>query len=638
MGYLKSIGTAFIYTALLLAVITFLPGLPPDAKFSEYSITPPTKLSGKLNNNRINGIEFLHIGKLKGPESFDSYNGELYAGLQGGYVVKIDEKGIIPFVKFGGKCDGILQYYECGKVLGIKFDKKGNLYVIDTYLGIFKVDRSGNYEKIIDISKRIDNKIPRIPNSLDIAENGDIFWTDSSADFPLYDAVYSIFINPSGRLFRYNAATKTNEVLLENLGFSNGVKLSKDESFLIIAETLTSRIIKYNLKGAKAGQQEILLEGLPGLPDNIHTDNHGGFLVSLYTYVDSENPQLMQILMPHPYLRKMIVRLFTLIEAPFKLIQNVYPNFYTERIIHAIGSFETVNVLVEPISVILHLDSKGKLVDAAYLINEVNTLSSAFIHKGYLWFGSPHNEYVARVPLKQVFPHLAQKEKLMHHSNIQDTKERPKTHSTTVKPQTVKTPTVQTLSTTEKPITKTARSTETSTSIGTSPKTSTNQEKIATSKPSTTSVPSTTVKPSTASVLSTTSKPSTTSVPSTTVKPSTVSVPSTTVKPSTTSVPSTTVKPSITSKTTPTQKATTGATKPTAKSNTETTPKSNNKEIKSETAKNKVISDVKSENIKEINSKSEINKRTVQNNQFKAQKQEDQNTESPNINNNNIPK
>lgn len=55
-------------------------------------------------NNRLNEIEFLHVGKLKGPEAFDSYNGELYTGLEGGYVVKIDEKGIVPFVKFGGKC------------------------------------------------------------------------------------------------------------------------------------------------------------------------------------------------------------------------------------------------------------------------------------------------------------------------------------------------------------------------------------------------------------------------------------------------------------------------------------------------------------------------------------------------------
>lgn len=95
--------------------------------------------------------------------------------------------------------DGVLQYHECGKVLGIKFDKKGNLYVIDTYLGIFKVDPNGNYQKIIDISKPIANKIPQIPNSLDVAENGDIFWTDSSSDFPLYDGIFSLLANPSGR-------------------------------------------------------------------------------------------------------------------------------------------------------------------------------------------------------------------------------------------------------------------------------------------------------------------------------------------------------------------------------------------------------------------------------------------------------
>lgn len=81
----------------------------------------------------------------------------------------------------------------------MKFDKKGNLYVVDTYLGIFKVDQSGNYQKIIDISKPIANKIPKIPNSLDVAENGDIFWTDSSTDFSLYDGVYTMLADPSGR-------------------------------------------------------------------------------------------------------------------------------------------------------------------------------------------------------------------------------------------------------------------------------------------------------------------------------------------------------------------------------------------------------------------------------------------------------
>ena len=36
MGYLKSVGTVIIYVSFFLAVITFLPGLPPEAEYSEY--------------------------------------------------------------------------------------------------------------------------------------------------------------------------------------------------------------------------------------------------------------------------------------------------------------------------------------------------------------------------------------------------------------------------------------------------------------------------------------------------------------------------------------------------------------------------------------------------------------------------
>ena len=36
MGYLKSVGTAIVYISLSLAVITFIPGLPPETEFVEY--------------------------------------------------------------------------------------------------------------------------------------------------------------------------------------------------------------------------------------------------------------------------------------------------------------------------------------------------------------------------------------------------------------------------------------------------------------------------------------------------------------------------------------------------------------------------------------------------------------------------
>lgn len=100
-------------------------------------------------------------------------------------------------VKFA---DGIWQEHICGRPLGLKFDKKGNLYVVDAYYGIFKVNvATKEYVNIVNMTKPIDGKIPVIPNNIDVAENGDLYWTISSTDFPLYDGLYTFLANPSGR-------------------------------------------------------------------------------------------------------------------------------------------------------------------------------------------------------------------------------------------------------------------------------------------------------------------------------------------------------------------------------------------------------------------------------------------------------
>lgn len=96
--------------------------------------------------------------------------------------------------------DGIWQEHKCGRPLGLKFDKKGNLYVADAYYGIFQVNvATGEYKNIVNVTKPIDGKVPRLPNSIDVAKNGDIYWTDSSTDFSLYDIMMILLTNPSGR-------------------------------------------------------------------------------------------------------------------------------------------------------------------------------------------------------------------------------------------------------------------------------------------------------------------------------------------------------------------------------------------------------------------------------------------------------
>ncbi|XP_015518729.2 adipocyte plasma membrane-associated protein [Neodiprion lecontei] len=408
MGYLKSIGTTFIYIGLFLALITFLPGLPPDAQFAEYNISPPQQfLTDALKlNNRLDDAEILFEGKLKGPESFTSRNGELFTTLHGGDIVKIIGHHIVPIAKFGRPCDGVWMEKECGRPLGLQFDKNGILYVADPYNGIFKVDvMTGEYDMIVDISKPIEGKLPLLANSLDIAANGDIYWTDSSQDFILQDGVYTCLANPAGRLIKYDSSTERNTVLVANLGFANGVKLSKDESFVVVAETMTSRLSKFHLKGDKAGTAEIFIQGLPGLPDNIHTDGGDGFLVSLIVTADADHPILVQSLAPHPYIRKMLARILYLLEAPFKLVEDAYPNCYTKRAVHWIGHFESVKFLQHESVVVLRIGFDGKITDVLYTSDgKISGISSAYILKDYLYLGSPYNEYLARVPLKRAFP------------------------------------------------------------------------------------------------------------------------------------------------------------------------------------------------------------------------------------------
>lgn len=96
--------------------------------------------------------------------------------------------------------DGDWQESKCGRPLGLKFDSKGALYVCDAYYGIFKVDvKSGKYETIVNSDEPIEGKKPMITNFLDIAKNGDLYWSDSSNEFSVEDGVFTWLSNPSGR-------------------------------------------------------------------------------------------------------------------------------------------------------------------------------------------------------------------------------------------------------------------------------------------------------------------------------------------------------------------------------------------------------------------------------------------------------
>jgi sugar lactone lactonase YvrE len=108
----------------------------------------------------------------------------------------------------------------------------------------------------------------------------------------------------SGRLMKYDTASKQVTALLKNLTFPNGVALSKDGSFVLLAETTSCRILRYWIKTSKAGALEVFAQ-LQGFPDNIKRSPRGGYWVG----INSKREKLSELLFSYPWIGKVLLKL-----------------------------------------------------------------------------------------------------------------------------------------------------------------------------------------------------------------------------------------------------------------------------------------------------------------------------------------
>jgi sugar lactone lactonase YvrE len=207
---------------------------------------------------------------------------------------------------------------------------------------------------------------------MDIAADGTVYFTDASSKFDLTDLKADIVEHAgTGRLLAYDPSTKATRVVLANLCFANGVAVSPDGSFLLVVETGAYRVHKVWLTGAKQGQSEIFIDNLPGFPDGISSNGRDTFWVALVTPRDP----ILDRLMPHPFLRKAVLRL---------------PSF--------------LQPAIKRYAFVLGLDANGKVTHNlqdpspqcfAQIANVVE-------HNGALYFGSIGESAIGRLPLKAI--------------------------------------------------------------------------------------------------------------------------------------------------------------------------------------------------------------------------------------------
>lgn len=224
-------------------------------------------------NTKLSSAELV-TDRAKFPEfiTFDA-TGRMYTG---------DSDGTIYRVAFDaeGKAQPAEVFAETqGTPNGLKFDADGNLIVADIQKGLLSIDKDG---KIEVLATEVDGGPIYLANELDIAQDGSIYFSDTSN----YGKVMFKEIaenKPHGRLLKYDPQTKQTTVLLKDLYFANGVALSADEDFVLVAESYHYQLTRYWLKGPKQGTSDLFAENLAGFPDNITRDAQGHFWVGVFT-------------------------------------------------------------------------------------------------------------------------------------------------------------------------------------------------------------------------------------------------------------------------------------------------------------------------------------------------------------------
>ena len=216
-------------------------------------------------------------------------DGSVFTGVSDGRILRVARDGAVTEIA-----------NTHGHPLGIEFAGDGSLIVCDCRRGLLRVDpRTGAVEVLVD---EFEGARLRFCNNATVACDGSVYFTDSSTEFGQEHYTAELLAHTgTGRLFRWARGLGT-ELILNGLDFANGVTLSHDGAFLAVAETGSYRVRRYWLGGPSAGQDAILVDNLPGFPDNVSTGESGLIWVAL----PSCRNRILDSLSPRPPLLREI--------------------------------------------------------------------------------------------------------------------------------------------------------------------------------------------------------------------------------------------------------------------------------------------------------------------------------------------
>lgn len=243
-------------------------------------------------NERLTGAALWDTGGT-GPEDVAvDGDGRAITGLADGRIVAFGPDGGPP-VELGR---------TAGRPLGIEVHPDGDGYIVcDADRGLLHLLPNG---ELVTLATSHDGVRFAITNNASVSPDGTIYFSVSSHRWPL--ATYTSDLlerSATGRLYRRDPNGDI-DVLLDGMVFSNGVALSGDGEFVLVAETGSYRINRVWLTGDRSGRSDVFADNLPGFPDNL-SEAHGRFWCAFPRTRD----KALDATMSRPWMRSMIERL-----------------------------------------------------------------------------------------------------------------------------------------------------------------------------------------------------------------------------------------------------------------------------------------------------------------------------------------
>ena len=331
-------------------------------------------------NNKLRDVTLIGLGRIESPEDVIlDRDDNLYAGSRHGDVIRFlapDYERMEVYAHIGGQ------------PLGLAFDREDNLHVCVGGMGLYRVTPERKVERVTDETNRSwtsinDDSRLRLADDLDIADDGRIFFSEATVRYEMHEwPVDGLEARGNGRIVCFDPRDGSTRTVLRGLRFPNGIAIASDGQSILFAETWGCCIKRYWFDGPKAGQVRMVIDNLPGYPDNINLASDGHYWLAL---VGMRCPAYDLAMRMPGFRRRMATRV--------PVDEWLFPNINT--------------------GCVLKFSEAGEILETLWDLGGENhpMITSMREHRGHLYLGGISNNRIGRYKLEGADPDFVQYER-----------------------------------------------------------------------------------------------------------------------------------------------------------------------------------------------------------------------------------